>query len=140
MGTPIISTEENPSLGVSLAELEKALHSLEEIIQLCQNAKDQKTQSAFRDGAIQRFEYCIELSWKLAAKTLGSRSTTAKPVIREMAQNSLISKPDIWFDFVEARNKTSHSYDEAIAKQVFDVAVLFLPEGFSLLEELKTKK
>ncbi|NJL26131.1 MAG: hypothetical protein HC902_13845 [Calothrix sp. SM1_5_4] len=70
------------------------------------------------------------------AKKLGSSSTTAKPVIREMAQNGLVTSPETWFDFVEARNKSSHTYKEDVAKEVYQVALRFLTEGQALLERL----
>lgn len=92
-----------------------------------------------RDACIQRFEFCIELGWKTSAKILGSSSTTAKPVIREMAQNGLILDPSAWFDFIEARNKSSHTYDEEVAIEVFEIAQNFLGQGTELLRELKKR-
>lgn len=92
-----------------------------------------------RDACIQRFEFCIELAWKTSAKFLGTSATASKIVIREMAQNSLISDPTLWFEFIEARNKTSHSYDEDVAREVFAVTQKFLPEGQKLLKVLEQK-
>ena len=91
----------------------------------------------FRDGAIQRFEFCVELAWKASIKALGSTATAPKPAIREMAQNYLIDDVQAWFDFIEARNKTSHPYNEGIAQEVYLVAIKFLPEGQRLLAKLK---
>lgn len=54
-----------------------------------------------------------------------------------MAQNSLITNPDQWLEFVDARNRTSHSYDEDVAKQVYAVALKFLPHGKALMGILK---
>jgi len=126
-------------MAVSIQEYKKALLSLEEAISFVKKAKDSANYKIARDAAIQRFEFCIELSWKVSAKILGSSSTTAKPVIREMAQNQLISDPNLWFDFIEARNKSSHSYDEDIAKQVYEAAEQFLTEGNLLLKQLEIK-
>jgi hypothetical protein len=55
-----------------------------------------------------------------------------------MLQNSLIARIDLWFDFVEARKKSSHTYDEEVAKEVFEVVKLFLPEARNLLAKLQT--
>lgn len=38
---------------------------------------------------------------------MGLNTTAAKIAIREMARNNLIADPQVWFDFVEARNETS---------------------------------
>jgi len=127
-------------VAISLVEYEKALNSLREALKFADLHQSNELQFKIaRDACIQRFEFCIELAWKSAAKILGSSSSTAKPVIREMAQNSLIDDTEIWFGFIEARNRTSHSYDEAIASQVFAVTRVFLPEGDRLLSKLKIK-
>jgi hypothetical protein len=41
---------------------------------------------ALRDSCIQRFEFCIELSWKTSIKILGLQTRAPKPAIREMAK------------------------------------------------------
>ena len=63
-------------MAVSLKELEKAVSSLE-------------VNDIVRDAAIQRFEFCIELSWKNARKVMGTATTAPKQVVREMAQNRI---------------------------------------------------
>lgn len=124
-------------MATTLLEYEKALASLKEAIDFHAKCQEEVAKKIARDALIQRFEFCVELSWKVAAKTMGSRSTTANPVIREMAQNLLIADPGLWFEFVEARNKTSHSYNEAVAQEVHSTAIRFMPEGMALLEKLK---
>jgi len=127
-------------LSTSLQELEKAVESLHESLQLYENAStDSPEQKAFRDACIQRFEYGIELSWKVSMKILGSGTAAAKPALREMARNGLVADLQAWFDFIDARNQTSHSYDEAIAKKVFEVAKRFHPEAERLLKDLQKK-
>jgi hypothetical protein len=56
-----------------------------------------------------------------------------------MAQNQLIEDPTLWFDFLEGRNKSSHAYDENLAKEVTLIAVQFLPAAQDLLSKLKSK-
>lgn len=127
-------------MAVSVLEYEKALRSLEEAIDFSKKVAANEVQFKIaRDACIQRFEFCVELGWKTSAKILGSSSTTAKPVVREMAQNGLIDDPAIWFDFIEARNKSSHTYDEAAAVEVFEAAKKFLSEGQGLLRSLQKK-
>lgn len=123
---------------VSVQEFEKALSALREGLNFT-NGVDAQTYKIGRDACIQRFEVCVELAWKTSAKILGSSSTTAKPVIREMAQNHLIQDVQMWFDFIEARNKSSHTYDEVIAKEVFEMVQKFMPEGENLLKNLNKK-
>jgi len=89
-----------------------------------------------RDACIQRFEFCIELSWKTAAKKHGSSSSAAKPVIREMAQNGMITDVNKWFTFVEAPNQSSHTYDKKIAEEVFSIVEIFCTEAENLRNKL----
>ncbi len=125
-------------MAISIVELKKALDSLDEAIILA-SAREKVNEvefKLFRDACIQRFEFCIELSWKISAKLMGSSSTISKPVIREMAQNGLIDDVPKWFSYIDARNKTSHSYDEDIAKSVYESAKSFMVDGKNLFARL----
>lgn len=124
-------------MGVSTKELEKALQSLEEALVLHQNAKTDIEKRAFRDAIIQRFEFSVELSWKTSMKVLGATTAAAKPAVREMARNNLIDSSDVWLKFIDARNQTSHTYDEDIAQKVYLIVLEFLPFGKIVLERLK---
>ncbi|MBK7963799.1 MAG: nucleotidyltransferase substrate binding protein [Bdellovibrionales bacterium] len=104
------------------------------------NFQDFELQRALRDACIQRFEYSIELSWKVSMKILGSSTVAAKPAIREMARNSLISNSGLWLDFIESRNETSHAYDEDIATKVFLTVQKFIPEAEKLICSLEQIK
>ena len=126
-------------MAVSTAEFEKVLLSLEEALQLHSAFTDLAQKKLARDACIQRFEFCIELAWKTSARTLGSSSTAANTVIREMARDGLISNPEEWFEYIVARNQTSHSYDDNVAGKVFATILKFLPEAKRLLANLKSK-
>lgn len=129
---------------VSTSELAKALNSLNKANDLYKKSVNEKAdieiQRAFRDACIQRFEYCIEFSWKLGVKILGSDVKAAKPAIREMARNNLILEPEKWLGFIESRNNTSHAYDEDVALKVYLEIQAFLPEVTKLLEAIEKLK
>ena len=81
-----------------------------------------------RDAAIQRFEYTFELSWKMMKRVLefrGRRATSPREVFRIAAQEELIADPTVWFDFLEKRNLTVHTYNEEIAESVYAVLPAF---------------
>lgn len=125
-------------MGLTLSEFKKAVDSLDTAVDLFESSREQNVEAlkVIRDGCIQRFEYCIEAAWKTSMKLLGSQIAAAKPAIREMARNNLISDPQKWFSFIEARNESSHSYDEDIAQKVFSQIKQFQPELKLLLIEL----
>jgi nucleotidyltransferase substrate binding protein (TIGR01987 family) len=105
---------------VSVEELDKAVKTLQEALEFAEKVKSNNVQFKIaRDACIQRFEYCIELSWKVAMKKIGSQTKFPKPAIREMARADLVDSAEQWLDFIEARNNSSHSYDEETAAKVF---------------------
>ena len=66
-------------------------------------------------------------------------SLSFKDLIREGTEKGLIAKSEPWFGYREARNITSHSYEETQAKRVYEVALLFQVEARALLSELKKR-
>lgn len=124
-------------MGVSILELEKAVKALEEAIYLYDHAKTEIEKKAFRDAAIQRFEFSIELSWKTSMKVLGSTTAAAKIAVREMGRNNLIDDVDSWLKFIDGRNETSHTYDEDVAQRVYLMVLQFQPFVQKLLIELQ---
>lgn len=126
-------------MAVSINEYEKALTSLSEALAMHAAFADEATKKLARDACILRFEFCVELAWKTSSQILGSNSTAANTVIREMARDGLIDNPEEWFTFVLARNESSHTYDDEVAKKVFAVIQTFLPNGNDLLKKLKAR-
>ena len=101
---------------------------------------------SLRSGVIQNFEVAYELSWKFMKKWLaynvGNSMVDGIPrfqLFKLAAENGLISDSEIWFDFHDARNKTSHEYSENIAEFVFEQALRFLPYAKNFLETLEKK-
>lgn len=115
---------------VSIIEFEKAVNSLDPVL-------SRPLDDVIRDASILRFEFCIELAWKTARKTMGTQTTAPKQVVREMAQNGYIEDVQIWFDALEKRNLTSHTYNEDVAKEVFDFVKIFAHQLRALLVNLK---
>lgn len=121
-------------MNISIDPFENALKTLESAL------KTDNPSDLERDGIIQRFEYCVELSWKTAKKKLDQNSIetdSPREVYRQIAKLGWIKDASIWFEFLNARNKTSHMYREEIAKEIFAVVPGFLIEAQQLLKKLK---
>lgn len=122
---------------ISKEEFDKALVALEEAHSECvQQLSGSKIYKLYRDASIKRFEFCIELAWKVSVKSLGTTSSSPKPALREMLKSGLITDINQWFDFLDQRNKSSHSYDEQVAKEVFGCIAAFIDEAKTLLSRL----
>ena len=126
---------------LNLDPLEKAIEQLKSGLNQSHENLDNEL---LRDGVIQRFEYTMDLSWKMIQRYLKhiaqveeSAIRTKKDLFREAGRLGLISNVEAWFGYYEARNETSHTYDPLIAESVFSQAELFLPDAISLLEKLK---
>ena len=111
-------------------ELKKALDSLARVL------SEPKSDIA-RDAAIQRFEFSVELSWKASKKIMGSHSSAPKMIVREMATSGFIDDVTFWLEAIDKRNLSSHTYQEALAEEVYEFAIDFLPEARKLWDRLE---
>jgi nucleotidyltransferase substrate binding protein (TIGR01987 family) len=104
---------------VQLDELKKAVIRLKESLAL------PKTDIT-RDSTIQRFEFTVELSWKVLQKYLKAQgvkeSASPKGIFREAARLNIVNDPEAWLHFIDERNISSHTYKEALADQVYGSA------------------
>ena len=118
---------------VEITLLRRALKTLQEAVRM-------KQVQIVRDGTVQRFEYVFELSWKamkLAAEYKGTSSNSPRDAIRVAFKLGWIKKPQEWFDALEARNMTSHTYNRRTARRVYQVAKKFSPLVVELLRSLQ---
>lgn len=92
------------------------------------------------DAMIQRFEFCVELSWKLLKDYLSSENVgdfnSPRSVMKESYKMGLITEGELWLDMLEDRNLTSHTYDEIVANTIRDN---ILNTHYTLLKKLKEK-
>ena len=93
-----------------------------------------------RDGVIQRFEFTYELAWKTLKKVLdykGVKSTAPRDIFRDAAAQGLIDDPKEWFEYLEKRNLTVHTYDENTVADIYSVLKDFEEEIARLLSRLE---
>lgn len=96
-----------------------------------------------RDAAVKRFEFTYEMAWKMMRRHLqwaGRQDVESLPrreLFRLAARASLIGDPLKWFAYHEARNLTSHTYEEANARKVTTLLKVFVKDTAELLRNLK---
>lgn len=123
-------------MGTSFEKIDSALAQLQ-IAVVKEPANDLE-----RDGVIQRFEYTIELLWKVSKKVLednGVQAIAPKEVIRELANIGWISEPEKLMGFLKMRNETSHTYKAEIAEAVYQASKEFALYAEHLIKILKEK-
>ena len=99
---------------------------------------------SIRDGVIQRFEFCAELAWKTLREYLLEQGYTEinsqKSVMKQAFADGILDHEDGWLQLLDARNETSHIYDEVTATTVFgDIRTVYDPLLKNLIQKLGTK-
>ncbi len=116
-----------------LTALRKALDSLALVLREPKN-------EIVRDATIQRFEYCFELSWKTLRRYFKVNDKkdihNVKDIVREAGNQGLIDSVENWFEYLESRNLTSHTYDLNTAERVYESARKFAKDAKGLLVKL----
>jgi nucleotidyltransferase substrate binding protein (TIGR01987 family) len=129
---------------IQILSLTKAAASLDKgLTRANQNLYDLEV----RDACIQRFEYTYELGIKMMKRYIQEQNPVTENIdqmnfrdfLRLAAETGLIQDVNQWFLFQEARNKTSHAYDERLADEVFGVITAFSEEAQFLIQQLRQR-
>ncbi|HEY5046993.1 MAG TPA: HI0074 family nucleotidyltransferase substrate-binding subunit [Rhizomicrobium sp.] len=101
-----------------LDDLDQALIRLEEALAVPESAP------LAIDGTIQRFEFVFELCWKamkalIEFNTPSASANTARAAIKAAFAAGWIEDETAWLDLLDMRNATSHTYREAVARDVY---------------------
>ncbi len=99
-----------------------------------------------KQGLIQCFEYTHELGWNVMkdyaeyqgnSEIAGSRDAT-----REAFKMKLITDGKVWMDMIENRNRTSHTYNEDTANEIYQLIIEDYYKAFHVflkkMEELRS--
>ena len=117
---------------------------------LLREAMDTRRESGLNqletEGAIQRFEFTMELAWNVMKDYLEHDGVvfdqvTPRAVFRKAYEANLTEHGEVWMDALDARNKMSHTYDAlALEKVVEDIDTRFLVAMEDLCRLLTAKE
>lgn len=136
---------------IDLSPLEQVLATTQEVVAeaLDEQKKAQRSdllQSVVRSGVIKHFEFSYELCWKALQRWLKENLSanevegiSRRQLYRLAAEQRLIDDVDQWMLYHRARNLTSHTYNQATADEVFNIALEFLGPAKELLARLKAR-
>lgn len=114
----------------------KALEKLQDAL----GEYDDEMTDLEKEGMIQRFEYTFELAWKTLQDLLYERGYLEIKgptlVLRQALQDGYIKNEEKWRLMKNARELTSHTYDEHTANKIVEK---IKEEYYDLLFELKTQ-
>ena len=137
-------------MNLNLSSLKKAIVSLSKAIDvyglIIKDDASEDLIETLKAGVIQNFEFTYELSWKFMKRWIENNisatiadGVTRRELFRLAAESKLIYDVELWMDFHEMRNISSHTYDEKISNKVFAITGKFLIEAKALLKELEEK-
>ena len=127
---------------VSLDQLGKAIERLRESLAASQA---EPGNLMYRDSVIKRFEFTFEIAQSVLRKFVTAYSVNLKEperitfptLIRTASQDGLVREGyDVWMSYREARNRTSHTYNEDQALAVVAIVPRFLEEAAFLYSRL----
>lgn len=136
---------------LDLSSLKNAVASMERVWAFaCQRinadnlAKDEM--EVLRAAVIQNFEFTYELCWKFMKRWLEANlspdlleGVSRKQLFRYAIENHLIVSFDVWIKYHELRNQTSHTYDSAVAEEIFSNSGDFLRDAKACLNALEAR-
>jgi len=98
------------------------------------------TSDLIRDGIIQRFEFTLEVLWKLIKRIAQTREIEVfgpKDAFKAAFQLGLI-KPEeegLFVEMVKQRNLTSYTYNEKVAIEIFEFIKTDGIKAFKIIEK-----
>ena len=114
----------------------KAFQTLVEAVEL---ASTRKLSNLEEQGIIQSFEFTHELAWNVLKDYLEHKGFTnivgSRDATRLAFKNNLIEDGDVWMKMIETRNRTSHTYNMGLAKEMLkDILQQFFPAFEKMLK------
>ena len=119
-------------------DFEKSLKRLEEAISKTYEHIQDENYTFFRDSAIQRFEFTVEIMWKSIKEYLfkkeGIECVSPKSCVREFFEvfNIDEKKAKKILRMIDDKNLSSHTYHEEVAEDIF----MNLKEYKDLMKEI----
>lgn len=136
---------------LELDSIQKAVAALTGVLAKSDDAEfmrglDEIARNAIKSGVIQHFEFTYELCWKFIKRWLEMNvspptvdGVTRRELFRQAAENRLIDDVEQWMRYHDARNKTAHTYQPAIAESVYAAAHDFAVDARRLLKALEAR-
>ncbi|HUH75576.1 MAG TPA: nucleotidyltransferase substrate binding protein [Chitinophagales bacterium] len=111
-----------------LSNYSKALKKLGTAIDYIKSSNLDKENKALSDlikqGLIQSFEYTHELAWNVIKDYSAYQGNVeirgSRDAAREAFSMGIISNGEVWMEMIKSRNKTSHTYNEETANEIFN--------------------
>jgi nucleotidyltransferase substrate binding protein (TIGR01987 family) len=132
-------------MSIDISALERAITRLEEAVEAYQA---DTARTLIRDGLVQRFEFTYEISHRMLRRYLAAEVGPPERIsgmnfadIIRMGNEQALLLGDwrLWKTYRNMHERTSHSYDEAVALDVVAGIPGFLEEACYLRDRLRDR-
>ncbi len=128
---------------LNITNLKNCIDALNECIYAYKNNKDKQMQGFIEDSCVKRFEFTIETSWKTMKKFLkefygkDDKELTMNNIFRLMEGYGFIKSWEVWREYYDRRNDTSHEYNREKALKILNTMENLLNDAKFLYNELE---
>jgi len=126
---------------MTAGERRAVLDSLQAALARLRDALSQPKTEWTRDASIQRFEFSFELAWKAVrrfAQEEGVEAVSPRQALKAALRLAWIDDDSAWLTMLDDRNRTSHTYREATAEEIYSRLSGHLQRLEGLAERLAT--
>lgn len=124
-----------------LSDFSKSLISLSKALKLDLSKFNEIEIDLVKNGQIQKFEYSVELCWKLVKAFLsehhGVETVSPKSAVKELFRVNLMDEHEyeLFIQMIDDRNRLSHIYNEVFFNEIYSR----LENYYDLMEKVLTK-
>lgn len=135
---------------LDLSSLKQAVTSLGNALRVASaerlSAMPEEQQKVMIAGVIKNFDFTYELCWKFMKRWLKDNmgkteveGVSRRELFRLGGASNLIADIDQWMKYHDARNETSHTYDQDTARKIYEISKTFFKDAEKLLVTLEKK-
>lgn len=114
-------------------------HALGELRDAARLASERDLSKLEQQGLIKAFEFTYELGWNTLKDLLELRGVPdvigSRDAIRAAFRAGLIEEGEIWMEMMKHRNRSAHTYDEAVANEIATAILAQYVSEFVNLEQ-----
>ena len=122
--------------------LKDALKTLKECWDIKENNQDEKLFDIIADSCVKRFEYTIEIAWKIMKKYLKleygkeDKELTINNIFRFMAGYEMIESWERWKEYYAQRNNSAQEYNIKKSREILKFIPAFIKDTDILIKNL----
>ena len=131
---------------INIDNLENAYLTLKECYQDYENNSNSKFVEYINDACVKRFEYTLEIAWKLAKRIFIQKYGKSEPeltinnIFRFMEGYGYTKNWENWKKYYQKRNDTAHEYNIIKARTLIEIVPDFLEDILYFIDKLKEEK